>query len=146
MIIDLFELKKAGIEEQSFYFEYETGEVLSTLPEVQVKMPIKVNGNVSLTGKHSAYIECEIVFTLSGECTRCLKQTENSYSAEIAFECDDQSEMVKVVNDKISLDKIVEDTVILNMPINFLCSEDCKGICLGCGVNLNDEDCKCNNE
>ena len=146
MIIDLFELKKAGVEKQSFYFEYFAENTLSTLPEVQVEMPIKVNGNVSLTGKHSAYIECEISFTLSGECTRCLKQTENTYFADIAFECDDQSEMVKVINDKISLDKIVEDTVILNMPINFLCSEDCKGICLGCGVNLNDEDCKCKNE
>lgn len=27
-----------------------------------------------------------------------------------------------------------------------LCSEDCKGLCHICGANLNETDCKCNNE
>lgn len=146
MIIDLFEIKKSGKQEQSFYFEYESANELSTLPEVKVASPIKVSGNVTLLNAHSAYVECDVNFTLIGECTRCLKQTEKSFTAELDFECDAESELVKVVNDKILLDKIVEDTVILNMPINFLCKADCKGICFGCGVNLNDENCKCNNE
>ena len=32
---------------------------------------------------------------------------------------------------------------ILNMDTKHLCSEDCKGLCPGCGVNLNVEPCRC---
>ena len=47
---------------------------------------------------------------------------------------------------KINLDKIVDDTVITNQPVTILCKDDCKGICMGCGVNLNNAECKCNNK
>ena len=48
-----------------------------------------------------------------------------------------------LTNDTVDLTKIVDDAIAINAPVNFLCDEDCKGICVGCGVNLNDGDCKC---
>jgi molecular chaperone HtpG len=48
-----------------------------------------------------------------------------------------------VVNDKVDLVKIVDDRIILSLLINFLCKDDCKGICPSCGANLNQEECKC---
>lgn len=36
-----------------------------------------------------------------------------------------------------------EDAFILDMDTKTLCSEDCKGLCPGCGVNLNREPCRC---
>ena len=50
-----------------------------------------------------------------------------------------------VKNDTVDLSAIVDDLIMINSPVSFLCAEDCKGICLGCGVNLNDEQCKCKN-
>ena len=44
---------------------------------------------------------------------------------------------------KIDLKKIVDDVIIMNTPIVFLCKEDCKGLCPNCGANLNDGGCKC---
>ena len=35
---------------------------------------------------------------------------------------------------------------VLNMDSKMLCSEDCKGLCCGCGTNLNFEDCSCEKE
>jgi uncharacterized protein len=29
------------------------------------------------------------------------------------------------------------------LPVKMLCSQDCKGICPGCGANLNEEVCGC---
>jgi len=37
----------------------------------------------------------------------------------------------------------IRDALLLSIPFKLLCSEDCKGLCPGCGVNLNFEECKC---
>ncbi|RQD77843.1 MAG: DUF177 domain-containing protein [Candidatus Syntrophonatronum acetioxidans] len=41
------------------------------------------------------------------------------------------------------LDKILRDNVFLALPLKPLCSENCKGLCLSCGENLNHADCGC---
>jgi uncharacterized protein len=37
----------------------------------------------------------------------------------------------------------IRDTVLLTLPMKVLCSEDCRGLCAGCGANLNSESCRC---
>ena len=37
----------------------------------------------------------------------------------------------------------VRDAVLLEVPFKVICSEDCKGLCATCGVNLNKGDCEC---
>ena len=44
---------------------------------------------------------------------------------------------------KISLVDIVNEQIILNLPIKILCQAECQGICPGCGGNLNRGDCTC---
>ena len=107
MVIDLRELKRKGKTEQSFYFEYQTERELSTLPEVQIEMPIKVNGVVSLVGEHSAYVDLEIAFTLVGNCNRCLEKTTKTYVATLSEECDSESQTLKLNGDRIVLDSAV---------------------------------------
>ena len=43
----------------------------------------------------------------------------------------------------IDLTEMVNEKLLLSFPYSVLCKEDCKGICVGCGANLNYEDCKC---
>lgn len=145
MLLDLRKLKRTGKDSADFYFEYTpTEDLAEDLPECEIELPIKVNGTVTLTGDHSAYVEGEVLFTLSGECTRCLKETVNTYGAEFAEQVDDENDGgYSVHNDVIDLTKIVNDAVLMNIPVSFLCDEDCKGICSGCGTNLNDAQCKC---
>jgi uncharacterized protein len=40
----------------------------------------------------------------------------------------------------------VREALILEIPIKLLCREDCKGVCRGCGANLNVVDCGCEAE
>ena len=42
--------------------------------------------------------------------------------------------------------EIIRTVFVLNMDSRLLCSEDCKGICGGCGKNLNHETCVCQKE
>ncbi len=37
----------------------------------------------------------------------------------------------------------VREAVLLELPIRFLCREDCKGLCSTCGANLNEGACEC---
>lgn len=42
---------------------------------------------------------------------------------------------------KIELDPIVREQVLLALPMNVLCREDCKGLCSTCGEDLNLKNC-----
>ncbi|KAG6542175.1 hypothetical protein Mapa_016407 [Marchantia paleacea] len=44
---------------------------------------------------------------------------------------------------EVDLSKYLRDTVHLEIPSKSLCSADCSGLCLTCGVNLNKSTCKC---
>jgi len=46
----------------------------------------------------------------------------------------------------IDLNLLVNDAVLLNLPIKRLCSEDCGGLCQHCGINLNRGECGCGSE
>ena len=52
-------------------------------------------------------------------------------------------EIVLLENDEVDLAELARDAFILDMDTKTLCSEDCKGLCPGCGVNLNREPCRC---
>ena len=147
MIIDLRTLKRSGKDQTQFFFEYVPSEQLCNIPSAEILTPIKVSGSVDLTGEHSAYVEGEISFTIKGECTRCLKIAEQEVVAVFNEQVEQNNEYgYSLVNDKINLVEIVDEAILLNMPVSLLCQEDCKGICSGCGVNLNDDDCKCKNK
>ena len=147
MLLDLKKLKRSGKDCCDFYFEYSPETELIDLPNVKIVNPIKISGTVHLTGEHSAYIDAEVFYNLFGECTRCLKETLGEYRAEIKEAVEQNNpDGYPVKNDTVDLSKIVDDLIAMDAPISFLCDENCKGICTGCGVNLNDEECKCNNK
>ena len=43
----------------------------------------------------------------------------------------------------INLEPIVREQVLLALPMNALCREDCRGLCTQCGQNLNEKQCSC---
>ena len=47
-------------------------------------------------------------------------------------------------SDVIELAPLLKEQVLLALPTRPLCREDCRGLCSGCGVNLNSEECACN--
>lgn len=145
MLLDLRKLKRTGKDSADFYFEYIPEENLAQdLPGCEIALPVKVFGTLSLTGEHSAYVEGEVEFTLTGECTRCLANATNVYNAEFGeamAQGDEQG--YSVVNDIVDLTKIVNDAVLMQVPVTFLCREDCKGLCFRCGQNLNEAECEC---
>ena len=95
---------------------------------------------------------------VSLDCTRCLEPTrrhleipfhavfvdvtdvETGAEAEIADELLDES----LVDDgNINIADVIREQILLAVPEQIFCREDCKGLCQKCGANLNLIDCKC---
>ena len=145
MLLDLRKLRRTGKQTTSFYFEYTPQDNLAeSLSGSEILAPIKVSGEITLTGEHSAYVEGEIAFDVQGQCTRCLDQTTKSFSASFGEAVsNDNEDGYELKNDTVDLSKIVDDAVLMNIPVQFLCREDCKGLCSSCGTNLNVAQCEC---
>ena len=51
--------------------------------------------------------------------------------------------LVPFEGETIDFRDAVQEQVILAIPMQVRCREDCRGLCAGCGVNLNTETCRC---
>ena len=59
---------------------------------------------------------------------------------------DSEDEIFLLDGNELDLDELVTTAFVLAMDTKNLCSDDCKGLCAGCGVNLNEEPCRCKPE
>ena len=144
MVIDFRKIARSGKTEEDFFFEYVPEDAQSLIPEAEVLAPVKVSGKITLTGKHSAYLDAEVCFLVKADCARCLESTVKEFIAEITEELDAEDEdSYPVKNDTVDLTKIINDKIIMTVPLSFLCKEDCKGLCPKCGTNLNSGKCQC---
>ena len=92
------------------------------------------------------FVEGEIEYSLNAKCSRCLDDVifhnivefDERYSEDKTD--DDAYLYAKVL---VDLTDMVNEKLLLSFPYSVLCKEGCKGICHGCGVNLNREECKC---
>lgn len=58
----------------------------------------------------------------------------------------DQIELLPQDTREIDISKAISDAFLLNRPMKLLCKSDCKGLCVHCGINLNDKTCDCSVE
>jgi uncharacterized protein len=86
------------------------------------------------------------------ECDRCLESFKTDFKAEqeqmykmaSADKDGDQDTIVLAADAKeIDLVPLLREAVVLQHPIKMLCKEECKGLCVNCGANLNIERCSC---
>jgi uncharacterized protein len=80
--------------------------------------------------------------TASGECSRCLDPIDSAVEVEFqelfAYSGTSEDDFV-VENESIDLDQVIRDAVVLSLPFQPVCSSGCKGLCVTCGANLNDD-------
>ncbi len=55
----------------------------------------------------------------------------------------DQADQESFDGKTIDLDPILREQLLLALPMNVVCSEECQGLCPMCGQNLNEEKCGC---
>lgn len=113
-------------------------------------IPVRVAGQVRNVAD-ALLLEGEAVAELSLVCDRCLKPFQQEkvvrLDALLATEVENEdSDIILLEGDELDLDELVREAFILDMDTKHLCSENCKGLCAGCGVDLNHEACRCKPE
>jgi uncharacterized protein len=82
---------------------------------------------------------------LRGECVRCLGEVSEELEVDVQElfvypESDaTEEEASRLEGDLIDLEPLVRDGVVLDLPFQPLCRDDCQGLCVECGANLNDD-------
>lgn len=113
--------------------------------------PVRVSGRVR-NAAEALMLEGEAVTTLSLLCDRCLEPfTQEMHiplETLLATEVEDEEsdEIVLLDKGEVDLGELVREAFILSMDTKHLCSENCKGLCPGCGVDLNHDLCRCKPE
>lgn len=113
--------------------------------DIIVKSPVVVNAVVLNTGD-GLLINGTINATLTLKCSRCLEYFE--YFLEAPFEetlsnKHNDGDAVYFEGDIVDIDDIVINNILLSLPMKFICSESCKGLCPKCGENINVNKCSC---
>ena len=78
----------------------------------------------------------------SGECGRCLDPIESDVEVDFqelfAYSGTSEDDFV-VENEQIDLDQVIRDAVVLSLPLQPVCQQDCEGLCITCGAKLSDD-------
>jgi len=86
-------------------------------------------------------VSAEVDGDAVGECVRCLIEVRIPLEVELqelfAYSQDEAFEY-EVHDDTIDLEPVVRDAVVLSLPFQPVCQEDCLGLCPQCGVRLLD--------
>ncbi|GAB3322635.1 YceD family protein [Geodermatophilus aquaeductus] len=90
----------------------------------------------------------DVEVPVEGQCARCLDPVEDTleldvqelyaYSGSTTEATSEEDEVRLVEGERIDLEPMVRDTVVLALPLSPTCSEDCAGLCSGCGQRLDD--------
>ena len=85
---------------------------------------------------------------LEGECVRCLEPISDEIEVRFQelFVYDDQNvdpdeelEVSTLQDDLVDLEPLLRDAVVLALPFQPLCEDDCPGLCAECGARLADD-------
>lgn len=114
----------------------------ATLTKVSLDLEVTfVKPNIHIVG--------EIVCYVDGFCDRCLHEVSTTISLpfdQIFFkDSSDEVDAYVYTDSRLDLTKAICDEIVLSLPSNLLCKQDCKGLCPKCGVNLNEQQCDCDN-
>ncbi len=164
MAQSLFIINVQDIQEEGLHVAFDDISVCRgfdpDLPEdIRLSGPIACSADLFRQGRH-VHLSGKIKGVLVLKCHRCLEdctvKIDRDFYYMLQARADDETEGLRevslgaddldvcnFVNGEIRLDEIFREQLLLQVPIKALCSEGCRGICPGCGRNLNEEECCC---
>ncbi len=87
---------------------------------------------------------------LVGECVRCLEEIRDELTVDFqelfvyeesdtASDDDEDGATSRLEGDLLDLEPLLRDAVVLSLPFQPLCQDDCPGLCVECGARLADD-------
>ena len=140
-----------------FTHDYAAGELALSDERVSVAVPPKVSGRIR-RAERKVVVEGKVDTVAEVECDRCLGLvtlpidtefrveyvTRDAYLAIESAELAEEDLALSVFDgDFVDIDQIIREELLLAVPTQVICREDCKGLCPMCGVDRNLIDCDC---
>ena len=139
---------------EGFFQEYRYNLDLSA-EQINGSYPIVTPAAVICTLSNNVGIvklNAEVSLELDVECDRCAKQIKYPFTAGAehilvrALNDEDNDSFILTESSQLDLDEVLREDILLQLPVKFLCSDDCKGLCARCGKDLNEGPCDCKKE
>jgi len=125
--------------------------------QAYVKDNIKISGHLVKEG-NNLRLRGKVELVIKTLCSRCGKDVD--YNVDSRFDLvlmPRKDEAVKMEREltpedldrlyytgvEVDLTPYFHEQIALEIPMQFLCCPECKGVCPNCGANLNTESCRC---
>ncbi|MDC0035813.1 DUF177 domain-containing protein [Chloroflexi bacterium] len=105
------------------------------------------------------WVSAHLLAAIKSECGSCLEEyketvnlhIEEEYFPQVNLLTGDTNELEGIdengfhiqENNVLDLSDAIVQYISLQSPISHKCIENCRGLCMGCGVNLNNGNCDC---
>jgi len=124
---------------------------------LDLRAPVRVRLQATAVGGGNVYVTGAARTTLGFQCRRCLEGVLVRLEEPVSmlFERVDESARdtgsadvysLEARQTELDLAEPIREQLILAAPTYVVCREECRGLCPGCGVNLNTEACVCAGE
>jgi uncharacterized protein len=121
--------------------------------EYLFQTPLDVQIDVVNTGK-SLLVNGKISAVITVNCSRCLGEFpfhlnfdfEDEWLPRELAELDSEGNALIFEKDEFCIDDRIFEQIFLHLPMRFICSETCRGLCPKCGADLNKGACACTGE
>lgn len=124
------------------------GESITPVGEAEYRLTLtNAGGTIAVEGT--------IRSELRVRCNRCLDQfiypMETGFQ-EIYYDRNQpqpggkETDWVPFTGDELDITPEMLQTIVVNLPMRFLCREDCRGLCPACGTELNNRQCECKHD
>ena len=121
--------------------------------DLELAGPVSVTGQLQSTGTGEYLWRGHLHGTMQGECRRCLTDVQTNVDIDVdaaVFSSDpeaaDDPDFYPLLERASHIDvrDVVREELALAAPARLLlCREDCAGLCLSCGADLNAGPCSC---
>ena len=120
---------------------------------------VEVKGTVARRGGR-LFLEASIESRTELECSSCLENFELQLDTgfDLVFHHEGRTQvpdgleeedfilLTGAIERRYDIFPRVRESILLELPIRYICSADCKGLCSSCGENLNSGKCSCSEE
>ena len=131
------------------------------LPTLETGLLLAVTAHFSVSrhDRETVIVKGDLEGRREAACDRCGERVESEFQSDFLYkvttrnedvqdlreiECSDDDVVILHLREPvIEIDDILREQVYLAVPLRTLCSDECRGICAGCGVSLNKETCRC---
>lgn len=130
-----------------------TGEIEFEYPNIYVEdekfVPLNGKFLITRTGE-GILIQGDFDTTTEMDCIRCLELSNVPVIGRVEelfyyppSSAMDEDAYVMGEDGNVDLGPLIRELALLERPMQPLCKENCKGLCIECGINLNKDSCSC---